>query len=619
MKKEFSVNWIFYLCCFVLLGLFNLFLSYNSNLDLSLKIYAFCYGTLQSFVEILLIVGMGHWIHKKFPLWVYHFFIGSIFIFLLIHFINTILVRMVDSHFDYAWNIFFSGSYQHFLSSIRSLDVNPLFVALVFSAFVVVPLLGIGFYRIFHRRRKNFSSSRYYMMLFSCVCALFLFDLATIHNWSPNLIRRFQRILPFTKSFVSHLGPIVHLKQVLKPSLDEKGLRAQLPPLQLQYTTNIYLFVVEAFRKDHIQQKITPHLFALSQKNLCETGISSANSTHQSWYSIFHSNYPFYWKTTKSDWKNGGLPLQMLKNAGYKIRVYASTDLKYFAMDQLLFGTNTQLLEAYHDFSLQTSLSPAERDKLAIEKLKEDILKHREKNVFITFIDSTHSNYNWTEDFPVKFKPIADPINYLEISTFRNSLDSIKNRYKNACRFVDFLLRDTFTHLKKHNLYDTALICVTGDHGEEFYEEGAIFHGTHLNRYQTQIPIIFQIPKPKISKKVSYAGHVDIFPTLIYYLTGKEFSWLHGQSILSKNYTPAIVTAAHNGNATPYQFSFFNGRYKLTAQFSSTNRVFKDPYFEILSLEDEKGNVINLPKKILLELLKEEFSEIFKRLETSPN
>ena len=139
-----------------------------------------------------------------------------------------------------------------------------------------------------------------------------------------------------------------------------------------------------------------------------------------------------------------------------------------------------------------------------------------------------------------------------------------------------------------------AIIAITGDHGEEFFEEGALFHGTHLNHYQTSVPLLCKFQqsrwKEQIDPSIDTMSHMDILPSILHYLTGRtDFSQcFDGQSIFAKDRWPYHLTVLQNGANTPLEFMIQQGSKQLSARFSNSDEVFASPVVEILELRCEE-------------------------------
>ena len=281
----------------------------------------------------------------------------------------------------------------------------------------------------------------------------------------------------------------------------------------------------------------------------------------------------------QQSWNEGSVPLRVLKELGYQIRVYSSADLGLFGIDPLLFGTNRKLLSSVEEYNRELGLSPADRDTKGFAAVERDVETLREGTVFVVFLDATHSEYSVPEGFVPKFVPVVDRIDYLSLS--KESIEPVKNRYRNAISYVDGLFGNFFERLKSLGLYDEALIAVTGDHGEEFFEEGALFHGTHLNRYQTSVPLLLKLGDRK--PEVAMATHVDLFPSVLHHLTGgtEWESLLDGKSVFVKR-KPVHVCVQHRSAATPSELVVQTEEHRLHLRCPKGQNIYRATEWESL-------------------------------------
>lgn len=272
-------------------------------------------------------------------------------------------------------------------------------------------------------------------------------------------------------------------------------------------------------------------------------------------------------------WTRGSIPLQMLKKMGYEISVFSSADLSFFSMDQLLFGKGRGLVGRVEEFIFRGNLETCERDLLCFEAFKKGIQPAGQ--VYLFFLESPHSEYSFPKDFPLRYEPIAEEIDYIAMSAKYSGLEKVKNRYRNALAFVDDQLGHFFHFLKEKNLFDNAIIAVTGDHGEEFYEEGALFHSTHLNEYQTAVPICLKIPDEKWVPKAKEMTHIDLFPSILHYLTKtSDFNGLFdGHSIFGEEKKSSRIAILQNGAKPPTDFYMEKGPLKLRGRLINRSKV----------------------------------------------
>ena len=97
---------------------------------------------------------------------------------------------------------------------------------------------------------------------------------------------------------------------------------------------------------------------------------------------------------------------------------------------------------------------------------------------------------------------------------------------------MDYAIEEFVDFLKFKGKYDNSVIIITGEHGEEFQEEGSWFHCSSLNRYQTEVPIIIKWPKwVKNLPSHTNVSHYDIMPSVmdLIGLDSKFYNGLAGQ------------------------------------------------------------------------------------------
>jgi len=88
--------------------------------------------------------------------------------------------------------------------------------------------------------------------------------------------------------------------------------------------------------------------------------------------------------------------------------------------------------------------------------------------------------------------------------------------YLQGVRYHDAALRNLIEELKTAGVYDTSVIAVTADHGEEFQEHGDWWHGTSLYDEQVHVPLVIVRPDRAAagSRRGDPVRSVDIAPTL---------------------------------------------------------------------------------------------------------
>jgi len=90
--------------------------------------------------------------------------------------------------------------------------------------------------------------------------------------------------------------------------------------------------------------------------------------------------------------------------------------------------------------------------------------------------------------------------------------------YDVEIRTVDrYLIGPLVEDLKRLGLYENALIILTADHGEEFFDHGAWEHGHTLYNELIRVPLVIKLPRSReAGRRVREdVGLVDLVPTIL--------------------------------------------------------------------------------------------------------
>jgi arylsulfatase A-like enzyme len=114
----------------------------------------------------------------------------------------------------------------------------------------------------------------------------------------------------------------------------------------------------------------------------------------------------------------------------------------------------------------------------------------------------------------------------------------IKELYNGEVRYVDHNLGRLFAALKQMGIYDQSLIIVTSDHGEEFWEHGAYYHGHSLYNELVSIPLIIKLPGNAAPKRVETTVSLqNLMPFILDYCKIKG----HRQKVYNQSLLPLIT------------------------------------------------------------------------------
>ena len=344
-------------------------------------------------------------------------------------------------------------------------------------------------------------------------------------------------------------------------SSEQEELLLSEPVPDLERTPDIYVVMIETWRKDSVRPDIMPFLshFAKEECQRFETTFAGSNCTPVSWYTLFHSRVGIDWREAlREDEDLGGFkgsyPLRLLHKLGYRFSVRAVCDLSYKQMCDLNFGRNHKLADTFLDSPmLPEGLDVPDREVVIMDDLKQE-LESTPKGGKLHFIslDSAHYNYYWPSK---NFTPIHQDCSTISFSTLKPTPQQIREvvkRYENAVNWIDRQMKDFINYLKTTGRYDNSIIILTGDHGEEFQENGSWFHCSSLRREQVEVPIMIRWPKWVSNQSgQELVSHMDIMPSVLdaLRLPPRYFTEMAGYSVLRPHPGEALLSTRWPGKS----------------------------------------------------------------------
>ncbi len=604
MKK---VNYLYFGIYFLLLSLMSASGIFTKSALEGSRLFFLLYAMGQAALETCALALIGYLLERVTNRKVFLAYIGAIFFLFILHVLDFIMERILDLSVWGTLGFVLDESFSNFLLLLDASGIPISLWVVMFGSLLLIPFLGIALYKgtekIIERHDYPPLFESLPITLFCTLAALLCWDFSASRIIHPNTYTAFTQTLPWKFTFLRPETVTLNTPGFLQKIPDEETILKELqaPQKPLSKKPNIYLFVIESFRDDFITQSVAPNLFAF--KKLCAEiaqPFSNANGTHLSWYSLFHSQFSHNWHLVQqNNWQSGSPPLHLLKNLGYKTNLYSSADLGYYGMESLLFGKDQFLLDTSQKFH-STTASPAETDAEALNAMLSAINKNpdlHQGQLFVTFWDSTHFNYSWPKNWAPKFTPFANDLSYFRAFYSESRINKIKNRYRNSVHYIDSLFGKFLENIPNK---EDAIIIVTGDHGEEFFEKGHLFHCSHIVQEQTKVPLLMYFGGKTPERKRGMVSHMDIFPSILDHLSGEKYPSLMGESIFREKTRPFVAISRFNAGRTPYEFCIHNGRYKLVGQFLDRKNIPFSDKIKIVSLstfddqtfpESHRGNI----------------------------
>lgn len=237
--------------------------------------------------------------------------------------------------------------------------------------------------------------------------------------------------------------------------------------------------------------------------------------------------------------------------------------------------------------------------------------------LFVHFIDP-HWPYmpmvefrSYAKEFIARFGDRPDDISELierhqgkALNALPEDADDIRTLYDAAIAYVDRELGRFFAELQERGRYDDALIVLTGDHGEAFYDHETFGHAKTLYQELTHVPLIVKWPGgTPAGREKTPVSHVDVFPTVIE-TAGIEVPPMEGASLKHPPNRRAIVLDAswEDRFRRETMLAVRRGDYKYIAvvPFASFDElslrsVIREELYDVVNDRGETKNLIEDP------------------------
>ncbi|MDO8272666.1 MAG: sulfatase-like hydrolase/transferase [Gammaproteobacteria bacterium] len=300
-------------------------------------------------------------------------------------------------------------------------------------------------------------------------------------------------------------------------------------PLKTPY--NIVWLVAESWRADMLTPEIMPQTWAFAQKTKqFREHYSGGNGTRMGMFSQFYGLYGSYW----FDFLNSGrqpLLMEVLQKNNYDMMAYTSSRFSYPEFDKTVFaGLPMSQLQSY------TEGAGWERDRKNVADLLGYIEKAEDPFFGFMFFESAHANYYFPEESVIAPDYIED-FNYLTLD-IEKEIERIRARYINANHHLDSQLGRVFAALEEQGKLDNTIVIVTGDHGEEFMENGRWGHNSTFSQEQIRVPFLLYVPGQAPAQFDVMTSHHDV-PATVLAALGMDIdpaTYSYGHDLLAADY-----------------------------------------------------------------------------------
>lgn len=307
---------------------------------------------------------------------------------------------------------------------------------------------------------------------------------------------------------------------------------------------SILMIVLESWQADTLNPKITPNIARFAETGIRFTQhVSSGAATVPGLFGLMYGLHPNYYELTRSAPESfPSLFTETLNAQGYRTRVFTSTNLDGFSLRRMFFPK-----VASEDFI--DHLPDAELVDRYIATVNR---APRDKRFDFVFLTSSHSPYSYPPEY-AQFKPLPLVEGGYAIDRQADNRP-YKNDYYNSLYFLDALVGKLLDAVNRQGGLKNTWVIITGDHAEEFNENGLGYwgHGSNFTRWQTHTPMIVRAPGGVTGVEKKMSLHQDVVPTLMQSALGcasPSEDYSHGKHLFKLPESRGTVIASYMGSA----------------------------------------------------------------------
>lgn len=433
-------------------------------------------------------------------------------------YVDARLFALYGFHFNgFVWNLLTTPGG---IASLDSSDSASLTLALKFGLVVLAEALWLVAGNRLARRRQG--AGRWMRvvlpgwMVALLVCQL-VFGFARLQAWQP-AIATAQQIPFFIPTRVRTLGARVGVEVVRNDAHVTRGrLTYPLAPLTTvaqPWRPNIIWLVSESLRADMLTPEIMPNLWKFSQQAWrFDNHYSGGNGTRQGVFSMFYGLPGNYWPAFL-DAQQEPVLMTLLRERGYRFGLYTSSDFTYPEFNRTVFARFSDA--ELHVYNQQASWQNDIHNTTELLSFIDTARQGKAPWFAFLFFNSPHARYQFPDYVVIRPDYLKD-FNYARAdeASFRRDIKGILNRYINSVHLLDMELGRIFDYVAANHLQQDTLILVTGDHAEEFMDEGRWGHNSELHNAQIHTPLVLWIPGHGKGVSTAPTSHLDIVATLL--------------------------------------------------------------------------------------------------------
>lgn len=333
----------------------------------------------------------------------------------------------------------------------------------------------------------------------------------------------------------------------------------KLDEINIIHDFNIVMVVIESLRQQDVGSDSAPFITKLGRETIwLNNHYTGGNTTHYGLFSLLYGLNPYYFH----DFRLSQVPpvgISLLRENGYSVYSTTARTMRWYDMEKFMLGKNP-------DAFLPEDGKNYERDKLVTDRSIEIARDHENTGkpyMNFVFYYATHADYEHPDAHTIFEPEIKGKVDYSDEDLRGKDRQKLVNRYKNAIHFVDSELERLVAGIQKTGAWDNTILIITGDHGEEFFEENSFGHNSNLNEYQMRVPLLMHIPGKGNIDIGKLTSHMDVMQTVLGEIFGpviEEMSF-QGRNILSND--SGLIYVAKANYQRPRAFAILGDDQKV--------------------------------------------------------
>jgi hypothetical protein len=350
---------------------------------------------------------------------------------------------------------------------------------------------------------------------------------------------------------------------------------------------DIVLIVLDSLRFDAMVPDVMPRVSALAKEGVVlRQHHAGARITHLGLFTIFYGRTAGLYRTTL----RAGVPPQAcvsFRAAGYQTNYVSGVG--HFAWARMQAFLNEPMFDRLRIVGLQ-DWPTSDRRALAVSRRilggnepPAPAAGGRAPQYLGVFLASTHYPYEYPPEFETR-TPVAPPTWTILTADRDRDRAALINRYQNAVSFLDAAIGDFVDTIDRNN----TVVVIMGDHGESFWDDGFLTHGTRWSDAQSHVPCIILAPNvaPRTIDEVT--THDDLLPTLLHLAGGKPVQprYVTGRDLLGPAQPPPLAVTAADSQLNVFEMLVRRGDQRMLLEFRDHL-----PRIIVRGMVDEFGNI----------------------------